>query len=301
MQEHDCKLTQEIIELIDREADLLMRGVRETNLDGLRKRISTLFLQYIKTPTFNPEAAKLLKVISFVQSDVSTTLLYWAGLSFCLLRSQTQFLIQFEEQETESFHLDLYVIICLYMKNEKNQVLKLKMLLMFSNLYRYQGSHMYTNNIMGFRLLEIQIPDNCYMILRKLEENKLQYSSEKMSGFLSVHRFPRIHQFCARTSTSVQAATVTCHPQNLLCLPTLVTLANVVGVQRLTMMLGSDRTTVITDIFSNNSGKQKNSLEMAPGLHFCYRLDLHTFSQWWYRSKPRNNQTATFPELIKTW
>jgi hypothetical protein len=32
------------------------------NLDGLRKRISTLFLQYIKTPTFNPEAAKLLKV-----------------------------------------------------------------------------------------------------------------------------------------------------------------------------------------------------------------------------------------------
>lgn len=62
VKEHDCKLTQEIIELIDREADLLMRGVKETNLDGLRKRISTLFLQYIKTPTFNPEAAKLLKV-----------------------------------------------------------------------------------------------------------------------------------------------------------------------------------------------------------------------------------------------
>ena len=39
-----------------------MRGVKESNLDGLRKRISTLFLQYIKTPTFNPEAAKLLKV-----------------------------------------------------------------------------------------------------------------------------------------------------------------------------------------------------------------------------------------------
>lgn len=62
VKEHDCKLTQEIIELIDREADLLMRGVKETNLDGLRKRISTLFLQYIKTPTFNPEAARLLKV-----------------------------------------------------------------------------------------------------------------------------------------------------------------------------------------------------------------------------------------------
>ncbi|XP_038060891.1 IQ and ubiquitin-like domain-containing protein [Patiria miniata] len=62
VKEHDCKLTQEIIELIDREADLLMRGVKETNLEGLRKRIATLFLQYVKTPTFNAEAARLLKV-----------------------------------------------------------------------------------------------------------------------------------------------------------------------------------------------------------------------------------------------
>lgn len=62
VKEHDCKLTREIVELIDREADLLMRGVKEANLDGLRKRISTLFLQYIKTPTFNPEIARHLKV-----------------------------------------------------------------------------------------------------------------------------------------------------------------------------------------------------------------------------------------------
>ncbi|XP_075065034.1 IQ motif and ubiquitin-like domain-containing protein [Mixophyes fleayi] len=62
VKEHDCKLTQEIVELIDREADLLMRGVKNCNLDGLRKRISTLFLQYIKIPTFNPEIARLLKV-----------------------------------------------------------------------------------------------------------------------------------------------------------------------------------------------------------------------------------------------
>ncbi|XP_068132480.1 IQ motif and ubiquitin-like domain-containing protein isoform X2 [Hyperolius riggenbachi] len=62
VKEHNCKLTQEIVELIDREADLLMRGVRDGNLEGLRKRISTLFLQYIKTPTFNPEIARLLKV-----------------------------------------------------------------------------------------------------------------------------------------------------------------------------------------------------------------------------------------------
>ena len=34
VKEHDCKLTQEIIESIDREADLLMRGVKESNLEG---------------------------------------------------------------------------------------------------------------------------------------------------------------------------------------------------------------------------------------------------------------------------
>lgn len=62
VKEHECKLTRELIELIDREADLLIRGVAEDKLTGLRKRISTLFLQYCKTPTFNPEIADLLTV-----------------------------------------------------------------------------------------------------------------------------------------------------------------------------------------------------------------------------------------------
>lgn len=62
VQEHDCKLTQEILKLIDREADLLVRGVSNENLEGLRKRIATLFLQYIKTPIFNPESSKFIKV-----------------------------------------------------------------------------------------------------------------------------------------------------------------------------------------------------------------------------------------------
>ncbi|NXS59600.1 IQUB protein, partial [Brachypteracias leptosomus] len=57
VKEHECKLTQEIVELIDREVDLMSREVKECNLEGLRKRICTLFLQYIKTPKFNPEAA----------------------------------------------------------------------------------------------------------------------------------------------------------------------------------------------------------------------------------------------------
>ena len=34
MQEHDCRLTREIVELIDREADLLVRDTRSTALEG---------------------------------------------------------------------------------------------------------------------------------------------------------------------------------------------------------------------------------------------------------------------------
>ncbi|KFQ85985.1 IQ and ubiquitin-like domain-containing protein, partial [Phoenicopterus ruber ruber] len=62
VKEHECKLTREIVELIDREVDLMSREVKECNLEGLRKRICTLFLQYIKTPKFNPEVARILKV-----------------------------------------------------------------------------------------------------------------------------------------------------------------------------------------------------------------------------------------------
>ena len=33
-QEHDCSLTREIVELVDREADLLVRGMKEETLQG---------------------------------------------------------------------------------------------------------------------------------------------------------------------------------------------------------------------------------------------------------------------------
>uniref|UniRef100_A0A671UH66 IQ motif and ubiquitin domain containing n=1 Tax=Sparus aurata TaxID=8175 RepID=A0A671UH66_SPAAU len=62
VKEHACALTRDIVDLIDREVDLMTRGVKAARLEGLRKRISTLFLQYIKIPAFNPEVAKLLKV-----------------------------------------------------------------------------------------------------------------------------------------------------------------------------------------------------------------------------------------------
>ncbi|XP_051807524.1 IQ and ubiquitin-like domain-containing protein isoform X2 [Acanthochromis polyacanthus] len=59
--EHKCLLTRDIVDLIDREVDLMKRGVQTRNLEGLRKRICTLFLQYIKTQAFNPAVSKLLK------------------------------------------------------------------------------------------------------------------------------------------------------------------------------------------------------------------------------------------------
>uniref|UniRef100_A0A061RZE0 Iq and ubiquitin-like domain-containing n=1 Tax=Tetraselmis sp. GSL018 TaxID=582737 RepID=A0A061RZE0_9CHLO len=58
VKEFDCNLTREIVELIDREADLLNRGRSPTIMDGLRRRISSLFLAFIETPEFNPEAGR---------------------------------------------------------------------------------------------------------------------------------------------------------------------------------------------------------------------------------------------------
>jgi hypothetical protein len=58
VKEFDCNLTREIVDLIDREADMLNRGRSESSLEGLRKRLSNLFLQFIETPEFNPEAAR---------------------------------------------------------------------------------------------------------------------------------------------------------------------------------------------------------------------------------------------------
>ncbi|KAJ3115375.1 hypothetical protein HDU96_000744 [Phlyctochytrium bullatum] len=57
VKEFDCSLTREIVELIDREGDLVSRGRDAKSLEGLRKRIGNLFLQFIQTPEFNPEGA----------------------------------------------------------------------------------------------------------------------------------------------------------------------------------------------------------------------------------------------------
>jgi len=44
------------------QADLINRGRGEKSLVGLRRRLSNMFLQFIETPEFNPEAARFQKV-----------------------------------------------------------------------------------------------------------------------------------------------------------------------------------------------------------------------------------------------
>lgn len=59
----------------------MMRGVKQHNLEGLRKRIATLFFHYIKTPLFNPEAARHLKVLYFFFPDSFLKLLRHATVN----------------------------------------------------------------------------------------------------------------------------------------------------------------------------------------------------------------------------
>ncbi|EPY29760.1 IQ and ubiquitin-like domain-containing protein [Angomonas deanei] len=61
VKEFENSLTQELTQLIDREADLLQRGRREASLDGLRTRIQNLFKQFIEDPEYNPMMAQYTK------------------------------------------------------------------------------------------------------------------------------------------------------------------------------------------------------------------------------------------------
>lgn len=51
---------KDIIDLVDREADLLNRGRPYKTMESLRTRISHLFLKFIENPTFNPRAADFI-------------------------------------------------------------------------------------------------------------------------------------------------------------------------------------------------------------------------------------------------
>jgi hypothetical protein len=74
VKEFDSPLTREIVGLIDREGDLISRGRDQTSLSGLRQRLGNLFLQFVQTPEFNPQAARFsrLPVLKAATQQMST-------------------------------------------------------------------------------------------------------------------------------------------------------------------------------------------------------------------------------------
>ena len=65
----DCRLTHDLVDLVQREVDLILREVPAYILKALRMRISTLVYQFCKNPVFNPEAGKLMKVSTYLQNE----------------------------------------------------------------------------------------------------------------------------------------------------------------------------------------------------------------------------------------
>jgi hypothetical protein len=62
VREFDSVLCRDVVDLCDREAEMLNRGRGADTLGGLRKRLANLFLQFIETPDYNPEATRFLRV-----------------------------------------------------------------------------------------------------------------------------------------------------------------------------------------------------------------------------------------------
>lgn len=58
--EEENNLVPELVSLLDREHYILLREIKNSNIDTLRDRINYMFLEYIKDPTVNPEARKYL-------------------------------------------------------------------------------------------------------------------------------------------------------------------------------------------------------------------------------------------------
>ncbi|XP_047103503.1 IQ and ubiquitin-like domain-containing protein [Schistocerca piceifrons] len=59
---YNCKITKEIRDLLNQECDLISLGLKKSDLDGLRKRIKKLFLEFMKAPEFNPAVTKEIEI-----------------------------------------------------------------------------------------------------------------------------------------------------------------------------------------------------------------------------------------------
>jgi hypothetical protein len=62
VQEFDNSLSRDIVDLIDRESDLLSRGRSVKSVEKLRIRLANLFLMFIENPLYNPRAKDFIGV-----------------------------------------------------------------------------------------------------------------------------------------------------------------------------------------------------------------------------------------------
>lgn len=53
-----CQTGDDLLDLIEREEEMMKRGVKATNLMGVRQRILSLFLQLVRSPDHNPEIVR---------------------------------------------------------------------------------------------------------------------------------------------------------------------------------------------------------------------------------------------------
>ena len=58
--EGSSPLIKDIMDLVDRESDLLNRGRPPKSMEALRTRLANLFLQFTEDPKYNPRAAEFL-------------------------------------------------------------------------------------------------------------------------------------------------------------------------------------------------------------------------------------------------
>lgn len=58
--DRESSLTGELVSLLDREQHIVLRDIKNSNIDSLRDRIKYIFLEFIKDPGINPEARKYL-------------------------------------------------------------------------------------------------------------------------------------------------------------------------------------------------------------------------------------------------
>ena len=60
-------MSDELLTLVEREEEMVKRGVKAANLAGIRQRILTKFLQLVRSPDHNPEISRFEKVIRLLQ------------------------------------------------------------------------------------------------------------------------------------------------------------------------------------------------------------------------------------------